>query len=130
MGLLDRINRLMASIGGVLSGEYSERQQTVTDALRREYDAAIEAKDAEIAELSEKLDEALRVAGTRLEKIHALENPDAKREPVPPIKTPVTNGGRIRAASDRELAKLLYGINGAERTVDDWRQWLGEEAEK
>lgn len=120
MNIIDVINRLMESIGGVISGE------SVSDT------AKLDEKNAEIARLSDELDEARRLAETRLERIREFEKAAAESErgPVPPIKPPLTNGGRIRAMTNRELVVLLRS-NGIDMGMseDDMRQWLDENAE-
>ena len=44
----------------------------------------------------------------------------------------MTNGNKIRAMSDRELADYLWGVErcqDAPRFIDGWIDWLGREAD-
>lgn len=89
----------------------------------------VKAKDAEIARLSEKLDEASRLASERFARIREFEEAAAESErgPVPPVAAPKTNGGRLRAMDDYALAAWLVGFQG--KDFGEWMDWLGGYAE-
>lgn len=131
--IINSINRFFSGIGGVLCGESVKEQSGWNESmekLRQEHAetlALIDSKNAQISELSDKLDEQTRLAETRLDRIRVLEiqtmtAPNAG-EPVPTVTEPRTNGGRIRAMTDIELAAFLANMD--KRNESDWLDWLG-----
>lgn len=42
-------------------------------------------------------------------------------------KSVVTNGDRIRAMTDEELAEILYNVGGDWYSEEKWVEWLKEE---
>ncbi len=194
MSILDSLNRFMSGVGCVLCGETA----TEHDLRNRVYtlEERLSAKDAEIAALSEKLDEQTRLAETRLDRINrafeinpdepeipqvvkylqmcaegakdsdteqgqinalmfdraavalesdpysecftaafkiwyagnlAADTPKPFKMPVPPIVPPRTNGGRLRAMSNIELAAFLADVGKWDGT--GWLDWLGSGAD-
>lgn len=46
-------------------------------------------------------------------------------------ETPVTNGDKIRAMDDEELIFFFWSyVDGSGKTVEQWREWLKQEAEE
>ena len=47
-----------------------------------------------------------------------------------PNHIPTTNADRIRAMTDEELVFFFWGtVDGSGKTVEQWREWLKQEAE-
>lgn len=122
------INRFFSEILYNDEAEKKSVYQEDLDILQQQ----IDTKNARIAEMSEKLDEANRLAETRLARIRRLElSAPKKGEPVPSVAEPKTNGGRLRAMTDGELAKFL---NATQNVFDvscdseeSWFDWLGSD---
>ena len=48
-----------------------------------------------------------------------------------PIQTPKTNADHIRAMTDEELVFFFWGtVDGSGKTVEQWREWLKQEAKE
>lgn len=132
MDLLDKINRFMYDVGTVIYGErryfpdlFGERQKIVNDAMEREYSAALEAKEKEFVESKARIADLTAQIADLEAKIRCLELKAPKEgDPSPPVVLPRTNGGRIRAMTNAELAAFL-----AEIDTPLTAEWLSADAE-
>lgn len=140
--IIDSINRFFYGVGCVICKEnmpfpdlFGRRMEIVNEGMKRAYEESIARKDAEISNLSEKLDEAKRLAETRLARIRRFElSTPNSGEPVPPVVLPKTNGGRIRAMTNREFAAFLADMDANDvwkfgDNSEAWLEWLESDAQ-
>ena len=125
--MTDFLKALYHDAGRVLFGESAAEH----DLRNRVYilEERVKDKNAEIAQLSEKLGEASRLASQRFERIREFEKAatESERGPVPPVAAPKTNGGRLRAMDDYALAAWLVGFQ--DKDFGEWMDWLGSYAD-
>lgn len=129
MRILETLTRFVESMGDVLPID-RERDAEITE-LRRE-NARLNDLYQEVVKENSRLESECNDLSIKISRSQCQKEPLSDVAPFGLGTKPQTNGGKVRAMTNSQLAKYLSSIqNSGERakwTPEDWVDWLGRNA--